>query len=390
METVSKSCKELMIKSPFYGFFLMGLNKSFSSRLPTAGVSQKGLGFQLDINKEFWYDLSKNERLGLLLHELLHLAFFHLFIRESFTDYKLFNIAADLEVNQYIKNEWIPPEALLLSTFPDLHLPIKAGTKKYYELLQQNLESDSPDPNLQNMYDNMAGEMHLDWNDIEEALKDDPFKDSKMEVIKSQIERQLKDSAESVSRGLVPGELASLIDELFVIKPQVFNWKAYFRRFLGASFNIFTKKSYKAPSIRFDDSPGLKIKKKHHILVAIDTSGSVSDYELTEFFSEINHIYKTGCTIDIIECDTQINRIYPYKGKWDGSVHGRGGTIFSPVIEYYNKTRGKYTTLIYFTDGYGEYDILKPYNRTMWVVTSSGRKDKDYYPGYMIQIPKDN
>ena len=272
----------------------------------------------------------------------------------------------------------------MLSTFPDLNLPIKAGTKKYYELLQQNLESDSPDQTLQNTYDNMAGEMHLDWDDIEETLKDDPFKDSKMEVIKSQIERQLKDSAESVSRGLIPGELASLIDELFVIKPQVFNWKAYFRRFLGASFNIFTKKSYKAPSTRFDDSPGLKIKKKHHILVAIDTSGSVSDYELTEFFSEINHIYKTGCTIDIIECDTQINRIYPYKGKWDGSVHGRGGTIFSPVIEYYNKTKGKYTTLIYFTDGYGEYDILKPYNRTMWVVTSSGKKDKDYYP-YLCQ-----
>ena len=389
METISRSCKELMIRSPFYGFFLMGLNKNFSTSLPTAGVSQKGLGFQLDINKEFWYDLSKEHRLGVLLHELLHLAFFHLFMRESFSDYKLFNIAADLEVNQYIKDEWIPSGALLLNTFPDLNLPIKAGTKKYYELLQQNLDSDSPDPTLQGAYDS-AGDMHIDWDAVDEELAQDVFKDSKIEVMKSQIERQLKDSADSVQRGLIPGELASLIDKLFVIKAQVFDWKTYFRRFLGVSFNIYTKKSYKAPSSRFEDSPGLKIKKKHHILVAIDTSGSVSDYELTEFFSEINHIYKTGCSIDIIECDTRINRIYPFKGKWDGSVHGRGGTIFSPVIEYYNKTRGKYTTLIYFTDGYGEYDIVKPYNRTMWVVTSSGKKDKDYYPGYMIQIPKNN
>ena len=174
METISRSCKELMIKSPFYGFFLMGLNKNFSTSLPTAGVSQKGLGFQLDINKEFWYSLSKEHRLGLLLHELLHLAFFHLFMRESFSDYKLFNIAADLEVNQYIKYEWVPSGAFLLNTFPDLNLPIKAGTKKYYELLQQNLNSDSPDPTLQGAYDS-AGDMHIDWDAVDEELAQDVF-----------------------------------------------------------------------------------------------------------------------------------------------------------------------------------------------------------------------
>ena len=48
------------------------------------------------------------------------------------------------------------------------------------------------------------------------------------------------------------------------------------------------------------------------------------------------------------------------------------------------------TTLIYFTGWIIEYDIAKPYNRTMWVVNSNGRTDKDYYPGYMIQIPKTN
>lgn len=95
MNTVSKACKELMIKSPFYGFFLMGLNKSFREDLPTAGVSQRGVGFQLDINKEFWYNLSSNHKLGVLLHELLHLAFFHLFMRKDFSDHLLFNMAAD-------------------------------------------------------------------------------------------------------------------------------------------------------------------------------------------------------------------------------------------------------------------------------------------------------
>lgn len=256
--------------------------------------------------------------------------------------------------------------------------------------MQQNLNSDNPDPTLKMHYESMASQMHTDWDAIEDALEKDEFGESRAEVMKTQIERQLKDSAENVARGLVPGELSSLIDSLFKINKQIFNWKAYFRRFLGNSFDIYTKKSYRVPSNRFVDSAGLKIKKKHRILVAIDTSGSVSDHELTEFFSEINHIWKTGCTVDIVECDASIQRIYSYNGKWTGKVHGRGGTYFSPVIDYYNKTKGKYTTLIYFTDGYGEYNITKPYNRTMWVVTSSGKKDKDYYPGYMIQIPPQN
>jgi predicted metal-dependent peptidase len=134
----------------------------------------------------------------------------------------------------------------------------------------------------------------------------------------------------------------------------------------------------------------LKIKKKHNILVAIDTSGSVSDSELLEFFSEIYHIWKTGCTVEIIECDARIHRSYMYNGKFDGKITGRGGTQFSPVIEYYNLHSAKYTVLIYFTDGYGEEPILKPFKRAMWVITSSGREDPDkkYYPGYAIQIPK--
>ena len=95
MNTVFKSAKELMIKNPFYGLFLMSLGKSFSDKLDTAGVSAEGLGFKLEINKDFWYKLSENARIGLMMHELLHLAFFHLFLRKDFSNHVLFNIAAD-------------------------------------------------------------------------------------------------------------------------------------------------------------------------------------------------------------------------------------------------------------------------------------------------------
>jgi predicted metal-dependent peptidase len=49
---------------------------------------------------------------------------------------------------------------------------------------------------------------------------------------------------------------------------------------------------------------------------------------------------------------------------------GRGGTWFSPVIDYVNNDKYfRDALLIYFTDGYGEREIPKPRTyRNIWVV----------------------
>ena len=54
-------------------------------------------------------------------------------------------------------------------------------------------------------------------------------------------------------------------------------------------------------------------------------------------------------------------------------VAGRGGTWFSPVIEYVNNDKYfRDALLIYFTDGYGEEKIPKPKTyRNIWVLTES-------------------
>ena len=44
------------------------------------------------------------------------------------------------------------------------------------------------------------------------------------------------------------------------------------------------------PSRRFPDSRGIKFKRKPHVLVGVDTSGSVSNEELEDFFSEIYYL----------------------------------------------------------------------------------------------------
>jgi len=95
--TLSKASKELMLMEPFYGLFLISLNKEFDEkRIPTAGVSRNGINYQLLINPKFWTDLPHEHRIGLLKHELLHIAFFHLEHDNKGKDRELVNIAMDL------------------------------------------------------------------------------------------------------------------------------------------------------------------------------------------------------------------------------------------------------------------------------------------------------
>lgn len=53
MDTVFKTIKNLIIKEPFYGLFVMGLNKRFDSNIDTAAVAIDGINPILLINRDF-------------------------------------------------------------------------------------------------------------------------------------------------------------------------------------------------------------------------------------------------------------------------------------------------------------------------------------------------
>ena len=117
-QSLSKISKDLMLKEPYYGFFLIMLNKVWRKDLPTAGVSKQNINYQLAINEEFWTGLSDDHKMGLLKHELLHIAFGHLVSFSSFSNKKLANVAMDMEINQYIESSWLPyPTYLNINTF---------------------------------------------------------------------------------------------------------------------------------------------------------------------------------------------------------------------------------------------------------------------------------
>ena len=386
-QSLSKISKELMLKEPYYGFFLIMLNKVWRKDLPTAGVSKQNINYQLAINENFWNGLSDDHKTGLLKHELLHIAFGHLVSFSSFSNKKLANIAMDMEINQYIEASWLPEGGINIDDYTDIQLDRKAGCRYYYDQLlrlqdEKDKNGSTGDQKMDNLLDNIAsGDVpdHSTWEEFED------MSEAEKKLIDKQVQKILQDAKEQTikKRGTVPGEIEGLIvlDEVTKAK---FDWRGYLRRFTGISTKIFTKKIRRKENHRYEDNPGLKIKMRQHMLLAIDTSGSVSNEELSEFMNEIHHIHKAGVDITIVQCDTSIRSIEPYKGKNDFKVHGRGGTEFDPVLDYYNANIGKYTSLVYFTDGEC-YTSVKPKNRVLWVLSERSHMNEDL-PGQVIKL----
>lgn len=377
--TVSKACKELIIVQPFYGLFLLNLNKKFTKDVPTLAVAPNGINISLLINEDFWNSLDDKAQLAVLTHEVIHLCFLHLQMQTEFEDKEIFNYAADTEVNCYIDN--LPEGCITVQSLnKELGLDLKErqGTKEYYKALID----------IKNKYISKAEEFlknhpldnHETWKEFDQLS--DPVK----KLIENQLKAKLKETEEAVQKhaGNIPGELSEILKAI-KDKPAVFNWKKYFRRLIGNSIDSEVLLTRMRPSKRFPNAKGIRLKRKPNILVGVDTSGSVSKAELAEFFSEINYIYKSGVKVTVVECDTEIRNIFEYKGSQNIEINGRGGTELKPVIEYYNSHK-EYSVCVMFTDGYLFSFNLPKCNNLIWVISHNGNKD-DIFPGKTIYIP---
>lgn len=435
MKTVATTVKKIMLKEPFYGLFLCGVNKKFTKEVDTACAGIEGINPFIGINKDYWENLEKPEyKYAVLKHEILHIAFGHIFQSDDWhnieDNHMLLNIAMDLEVESYIdESYWVRKNGkltgfadLLFERFPSLDKQL--GTIKYLQFLKQlnNLcknfssngegtnsssegQSNSQSSNQQSQ-DQGNSNIEKDWNNLsteqQREIKNQldaarelhklwkkmqDMSDVEKKLAKNQIDHQIEDTAKNTAKGLYPKEMAQIIDAILTPKKPIFNWKAYFRRLLGVSYDIYPKKTRRKESNRFPDSMGLKKNKKHNILVGVDTSGSVSNKNYVDFFSEINNIYKAGASIHILECDTAISAEYDFKGKLPSQRSSCGGTSFLPVIDYFNQHRGDYTACVYLTDGYGDQDQCHPLGKMIWIITNNGYKESKY-PGFKICIPE--
>ena len=90
---LEKALKKLIYKDPFYGLFLLNLDKQYSTEIETAAVARNGVNCRLLINKEYWDGLSDEEQLFILKHECAHIMFKHFFIMSDCSNHTVANIA---------------------------------------------------------------------------------------------------------------------------------------------------------------------------------------------------------------------------------------------------------------------------------------------------------
>ena len=396
-QNLNKICKDLMLEQPFYGLLLLTLKKEWSDKVPTAGVGLNGINYMLYINPEFWQTLSEEHKKGLLQHELMHIAFFHITEYKHLNNHKLANIAQDIEINQKIPDNYLPPDGCTLEKFSDYGLLPNEGTNIYYDKLYKadddkgGGDGESLLDAIQEAIDNGSmkvtgqGQNNMtvpdhQWDDF------DNLSETEQKLIDKQLEVMLTEIVEQVQKmhGSIPGKVLQKLEELKNLQPPKFNWRAYLRRYVGNSIKNSTRKTKRKQSKRFEEDFGLRIQEYSNILLAIDSSASVSDDEIYEFMNEIRHMHKCGHDFTLVFADTQMQDPVKYKPNMPIVIKKRGGTDFNPVVDYYMANKKKYSTLIYLTDGECPAPDA-PVKNMLWVL-STRCQNTDHLPGKTVKL----
>jgi len=189
----------------------------------------------------------------------------------------------------------------------------------------------------------------------------------------------------SENAGNVPASVKRALDKL---KRPVIDWKSELEKYID---DAVTKTKYKLPARRFigggDAQYGYKRYKEdfENLVIAIDTSGSITRPMIEQFLSEtmkITEDYAPQKTV-ILYCDTQVytpDILEPGDTPDFNKIAGGGGTNFWPPFKWVEKNildEGETPTVfIYFTDGFAEFPKSSEYgidsydDRCIWVFLS--------------------
>jgi len=432
---LSRCINQLLLKEPFFAHILAGTVRKITDEVQTAAVGFSNNLILLMVNEDFFLKelKSDSERTAVLKHEVLHLVFRHLFRDKIKEDAELFNIAADIVVNQYIGSWKLPDSAVTLKTFTDLQLKPEHHLEYYYNILlklnkanQQasanGKEDDKSNESSNNKSSSDSGNktkdqpMNKKYPQSAKALSDiyggKRHSDHSKWIIKDGVEAKTADGKpipnnmisgleqtlgkkllEATARmpskfyGSLPG---ALITELDLIKesmnPKV-DWKRVLKLFSSSSGRTVIYHTMKRISKRYGTRPGIRIKQYKKIAVIIDTSGSIVEATLTQFFKEIDTIYRNGAAVHIIECDAAVGNAYPYKKNAPIKISGGGGTNYDPAFEYINKNKKlQIDACIYLTDGYAPEPKIKPKCKLLYVITPEGNVGTHLKWGKTIKI----
>ena len=401
-------------RDSYYGFIMMNLSfRAAFSSTGIAGILLNEFPPVFQSNPLLLCEFSLKEIIYVVCHEIDHILLNHPseMVRLGQDDPDLmmkFNLAADAAVNDRINDEiksrgykfMRQPEGTITSDVLAEMYKLKSiahaeNYRYYFDLIKgRNNPEGQPQCQPQRMLEGIGGQPDTestgssgDSNENQGqtiitvnnagSLSDHDWQVNGDEEDADAAVRELVNAAVDMmndeARGLMPGDFMSQVELLN--RPPKLTWQQILKRYVGTisaeKRKTRTRLNRRQPG-RFDLS-GSMDDKVLKIIVAIDTSASVDDEMISSIINEIFAILaKRKHEITILECDSKVQRVYRITKPSDiqKKVAGRGGTEFSPAIEYINHDRYyRDALMIYFTDGYGENRIPKPRTyRNIWVV----------------------
>jgi predicted metal-dependent peptidase len=357
----------LMLEQPFFGLLLSEVAKEAdSTRTSSICIRYEEPVFVISVNPDFWQRQvrSMEEQMGHLLHQLLHLSFGHPHRAADFPDSFLFDVAADLQANAHVPAAWHWPGVVRREDL--IGFPIGDALSLFS--IYEKLEMLSADEGRQ--FPEAFAQLKA-WREAAEAL----FEPHRQWRADGKIGREMtRWSAYTLLQQAEREAPAGM--QLFWKKeqeeqPAQVHWRKLLRQFAQSSRSTFIKDTIHRPSKRYGVHPGVRVRRRQRLLVAVDTSGSLSREEQAEFFSEIRFLARTGAELTILEFDAEVKRVYPYRGQRPAFLAGGGGTNFVPVLEYANAGE-RWDGLIIFTDGFAPIPRIGIRPPLLWVITAQG------------------
>ena len=361
-------------RHPYYAHVIARLTPVSDPSVPAMGLSLHGGRYYLHVNVDALLR-APQYLLGILLHEVHHLVLGHLAHPKFFgrEQPELMQIAQETSANEHIEAPL--PDPIVWQHFERFGLRAGQSTVERYELLcAARAEGEAIAPARDSRF--------VDEHGWREQPSPPPGGVRETREVIMEARDGGKDDAERAPErarriaGRTPDELLLELGGATDAPAIHVDWRDALRSFVAhtrAPVHTWSRPSRRFPA-RIGAVPGrtyrLRPALRPTILVAIDTSLSMSEAELAEVARQLRPMSELARLI-VVECDAAIARVYPFHGAID-RVKGRGGTDLRPVFEPRFLRQHAADGVVYFTDGQGPFPDRAPAIPVLFMLTKPG------------------
>lgn len=353
-----------IVFEPFLAYFFLRSDIQEDSEMEAlAAVKVQRGKIHLRINPEIFITLPTRQKIGVIVHEYLHVLLQHCTSRARYKfGAKVLkqNYAMDMAINQLILKRWdLPSWVITHDRFP-FDFPPDLTAEQYFDII----DAAYTDEKFQDLFgaeDQL--DSHLDWE--ESAENSASIKEMKKSYLNSFRGSELGDTISA-------GKLSSdFIERVLATDPEDIGWVVAAKYFLAKTTSHSRIRTYKRPSRRYGfPFQGPKFKQIVKAAAIVDTSASITAKMLSEVGGHLNAMTSI-MEVDVLMCDSSVKgEVVKYKATKDLLFKGRGGTNLQPAFDK-AKEEG-YKCVICFTDGGLEREVESDL-QTLWVVINNGK-----------------